>query len=200
MGQSRQTARSAEPGDAEPWSLLGLGARGPATHLVGRSCSRRERLVRRASTSFGGNRERAARTSGGTCARRMQGGRSAIAASNWRALLVAKRRHVGDVLRSPGGALVLDQRAAPDHRYLAALERGVKRTGTPPRACPASAIPARLKLSMVSRVANEMASPPLTGVKSSSGWPSRDLCMTIILARSVARSRRASSSTVTPQA
>jgi hypothetical protein len=37
-------------------------------------------------------------------------------------LLVAEYLHVGDVLRSPGGALVFDERAAPDHGYLATLE------------------------------------------------------------------------------
>lgn len=74
--------------------------------------------------------------------------------------------------------------------------RGTKRTRTLPRACSVT-FPARLKLSMVSRVVSEMASAPLTGVKSSSGWPRRALWMTITLARSVARSRRASSSAVT---
>ena len=37
-------------------------------------------------------------------------------------LLVAECLHVRDVLRSPGRTLVLDQRATPDHRYLAAFE------------------------------------------------------------------------------
>jgi hypothetical protein len=37
-------------------------------------------------------------------------------------LLVTERVYVGDVLRSPGGALVLDERAPADHRYLVALE------------------------------------------------------------------------------
>jgi len=50
--------------------------------------------------------------------------------------------------------------------------RGTKRTGTPWRACPALAIPARLKRSMVRRVVSEMAAAPWTGVKSNSGSPS----------------------------
>jgi hypothetical protein len=37
-------------------------------------------------------------------------------------LLVLERLHVGDVLRSPGGALVLDERAATDHGDLATVE------------------------------------------------------------------------------
>ena len=37
-------------------------------------------------------------------------------------LLVAERFHVGEVLRSCGGALVLDECTAPDHGYRAALE------------------------------------------------------------------------------
>jgi hypothetical protein len=75
-----------------------------------------------------------------------------------------------------------------------ARDRGTKRTRTLSREL---AKPARLKLSMVSRVASEIAATPLTGVKSNSGWPSRVLRMTITLARSAARSRRASSSAVT---
>jgi hypothetical protein len=78
-----------------------------------------------------------------------------------------------------------------------ARDRRTKRTGTPSGEERAVGIPARLKLSMVSRVANEIAAAPLTGVRSSSGWPSRALRMTITLARFAARSRRASSSAVT---
>ena len=80
------------------------------------------------------------------------------------------------------------------------LVRGTKRTGMLPRARGALAVPPRLKLSMVSRVASEMAAAPPTGAKSNSGWPSRALCMTITLARACARSRRACSSAVTSQA
>jgi len=53
--------------------------------------------------------------------------------------------------------------------------RGTKLTGTLPRTRGALGVPPRLKLSMVSRVASEMAAPPLTGEKSNSGWPSRAL-------------------------
>ena len=75
--------------------------------------------------------------------------------------------------------------------------RGMKRTGRLERADGASGTPARLKLSMVSRVASEMAAAPRTGVKSDSGWPSRPFRIVITLARCAARSRRASSSNVT---
>ena len=50
--------------------------------------------------------------------------------------------------------------------------RGTKRTRTLWRECPVGSTRARLKLSMVSRVASEMAAPPLTGVKSTSRRPS----------------------------
>ena len=50
--------------------------------------------------------------------------------------------------------------------------RGTKRTGTLWRECTAGSTRARLKLSTVSRVASEIAAAPLTGVKSTSRWPS----------------------------
>ena len=68
--------------------------------------------------------------------------------------------------------------------------RGTKRTGRLSRGCSALAIPARLKLSMVSRVVSEMAAAPLIGVKSNSGWPSRALF--------IAANRPESSGTVKP--
>ena len=50
--------------------------------------------------------------------------------------------------------------------------RGTKRTAMPSRECRAFSRRTRLKLSIVSCVASEIAAAPLTGVKSTSRWPS----------------------------